>query len=100
MTDAARRARRATVGECMALLPIEPLLLDQDEDPLRIVRLAAARPETRLIGVTDASGVLVGVVPMLRLAETVVARVCSRASPTSPRRPASARRSARGGWPT
>ena len=60
---------------CMGRLPIEPILVDQDVDPLSIVRLATARPETRLIGVTDPAGVLVGVVPTLRLAETVVARV-------------------------
>jgi hypothetical protein len=51
------------------------LLVDQDADPLSIVRDAAAQPETRLIGVIDANGVLVGVLPTLRLAETVVARV-------------------------
>lgn len=59
----------------MTLLPIEPLLVDQDVDPLSIVRTAAAQPETRLIGVVDRAGVLVGVLPTLRLAETVVARV-------------------------
>jgi hypothetical protein len=59
----------------MGLLPIEPLLIDQDVDPLRVVREAAARPETRLIGVIDGDGILVGIVPILRLAETVVARV-------------------------
>ena len=51
------------------------MLVDQDADPLSIVRTAAARPETRLIGVVDSSGMLVGVLPTLRLAETVVARV-------------------------
>ena len=59
----------------MALLRIEPLLVDQDADPISIVRRAGEQPETRLIGVVDAAGVIVGVLPILRLAETVVARV-------------------------
>jgi hypothetical protein len=75
MSDATRLARQTPVSVCAALLPIEPLLVDQDADPLSIVRAAAAQPETRLIGVVDPAGVLVGVLPTLRLAETVVARV-------------------------
>jgi hypothetical protein len=59
----------------MGLLPIEPLLVDQDADPLTVVRQAVAHPETRLIGVIDDEGILVGVAPILRLSETVVARV-------------------------
>jgi CBS domain-containing protein len=59
----------------MDLLPIDPLLVDQGVDPLRVVRDAAAHPATRLIGVVDDDGILVGIVPILRLAETVVARV-------------------------
>ena len=75
MTDATRLARQTPVSVCAKLLPIEPLLVDQDADPLSIVREAAQHPATRLIGVVDKSGVLVGVLPTLRLAETVVARV-------------------------
>ena len=75
MSDATRLARQTPVSECARLLPIQPLLVEQDRDPLSLVRDAAAQPETRLIGVVDANGVLVGVLPTLRLAETVVARV-------------------------
>ncbi len=75
MSDATRLARQTPVSVCAKLLPIKPLLVDQDADPLSIVREAAGRPETRLIGVVDAAGILVGVLPTLRLAETVVARV-------------------------
>jgi CBS domain-containing protein len=39
------------------------------------MHLAAAQPQTRLIGVVDPHGVLIGVVPLLRLAEAVIARV-------------------------
>lgn len=47
----------------------------RDADPLSIVRDAASHPATRVIGVVDANGMLVGVLPLLRLVETVVARV-------------------------
>jgi hypothetical protein len=75
MSDATRLARKTLVSACMTLLPIEPLLVEQDADPLSIVRTATSRPETRIIGVVDTAGVLVGIVPTLRLAEVVVARV-------------------------
>lgn len=75
MTDRTRAARRTTVSECARLLPIEPLLVSRDADPLSVVRKAANQPATRLIGVVDATGMLVGVLPLLRLVETVVARV-------------------------
>jgi CBS domain-containing protein len=75
MSDATRLARQTPVSVCAKLLPIGPLLVGQDVDPLSVVRDAAAHPETRLIGVVDGDGILVGVLPTLRLAETVVARV-------------------------
>lgn len=75
LAERTREARRTPVSECVRLLPIEPLLVDRDTDPLSVVRDAAAQPATRVIGVTDASGTLVGVLPILRLVETVIARV-------------------------
>jgi CBS domain-containing protein len=63
------------VADCARLLPIDPVLVQRDADPLSIVRKAAAQPATRLIGVVDGTGRLVGVLPLLRLVETVVARV-------------------------
>lgn len=75
MSDATRRARLALVSDCMGTLPIEPLLVDADADPLTIVRMAAGQPATRIIGVVDADGLLIGSLPVLRLAETIVARV-------------------------
>ncbi len=75
MSDRIRDVRRTPVSECVGLLPVEPLLVSVDDDPLSIVRLAAAQLQTRVIGVVDATGVLVGTMPILRLAETVVARV-------------------------
>lgn len=75
LAERTRRARQTPVSECVRLLPIELLLARQDSDPLALVRDAAAQPATRVIGVTDAAGALVGVLPMLRLVETVIARV-------------------------
>jgi CBS domain-containing protein len=68
-------ARQTPVSTCQQLLAIEPLLAHVDEDVLVAMRRAAAQPATRLIGVLDAEGRIVGVVPILRLAEAVVARV-------------------------
>jgi CBS domain-containing protein len=48
-------------------------------DVLAAIRIAAAHPETRVIGVTDDEGRLVGVVPILRLAEAAVARAAPEA---------------------
>ena len=43
------------------------------------MRRSAAQPETRLVGVLDEAGVLVGVLPILRIAESVIARVVPEA---------------------
>ena len=75
MTERTREARQTPVSHCAVLLPIEPLLISVDTDPLSVVRDAIARPATRVIGIVDADGILVGIVPLLRLIETVVARV-------------------------
>lgn len=75
MTERTRRARQALVSECANLLPIDPLLVSGDVDPLSIVRASAARPATRVIGVVDRDGTLVGILPVQRLVETVIARV-------------------------
>lgn len=74
MTRQIRFARNTTVADCQALLAIEPLLTAGDADILDIVRSAANQPSTRLIGVVDGDGRLVGVIPVARVAESVVAR--------------------------
>ena len=53
--------------------------MPQATDVLAAIRTAAAHPETRVIGVTDDHGRLVGVVPILRLAEAAVARAAPEA---------------------
>lgn len=75
MSDRTRQVRRTPVSEVVALLPIEPLLVHPDDDPLVVMHLAAERPQTRLLGVVDDDGVLVGVLSIVRLAEAVIVRV-------------------------
>lgn len=75
MTGSTDQARHTPVWVCQQLLEIEPLLVGLDDDLLTVMRRAAAQPETRLIGVIDGSGVLVGVLPTLRIVESVIARV-------------------------
>lgn len=75
MSERTRLARDTSVSVCQGLLAIEPLLVQVDDDVLTAMRRSAGQPETRLIGVVDADGVLAGVLPVLRLAEAVIARV-------------------------
>jgi len=75
LTGSSRLARQTPVAVCQKLLAIEPLLAHRGDDLLALMRRSAAQPETRLIGVTDDDGRLVGVLPILRLVESVVARV-------------------------
>lgn len=75
MSDRSRSVRRTPVADLVSSLPIEPLLVEKDSDPLEVMHRAAAQPQTRLLGVVDPDGVLIGVVPLLRLAEAVIARI-------------------------
>jgi CBS domain-containing protein len=75
VTERYRVARHTHVAVAQDLLAIEPLLADVGEDLLVLLRRAIAQPATRLIGVVDAERRLVGVLPILRLIESVVARV-------------------------
>ncbi len=70
-----RVARDTSVADCQQLLDIEPLLVAHTDDVLSVMRRAAVQPATRLVGVVDEAGQLVGVIPVLRLAEAVIARV-------------------------
>jgi CBS domain containing-hemolysin-like protein len=72
-------ARFTPVAECEGLLQIEPLLLGRETDVLAALRQVAAHPATRIAGVIDDDGRLVGVLPILRLAEAVVARLAPEA---------------------
>ena len=79
MTGRYSLARQTPVSACQQRLAIEMLLVGAEEDLLSVMRRAAARPETRVIGVIDHDDKLVGVLPVLRLAEAVVSRVAPEA---------------------
>lgn len=79
MTRPPSGARHTPVSACEGLLRIEPLVLHVDTDVLVATHRAAAQPATRLIGAVDDTGRLVGVLPILRLAQAVVARVAPEA---------------------
>jgi len=79
VTSSLRLARNTTVEACQALLEIEPLLVSESADLTTVVRRAARQPATRLIGVTDDDGLLVGVIPVTRAAECIVGRVAPEA---------------------
>lgn len=79
MTGRFSLARHTPVSACQRRLAIEMLLVAADDDLLTVMRQAAANPETRVIGVVDVEGKLVGVLPVLRLAEAVVSRVAPEA---------------------
>ena len=73
--DRIRAARRLSVASCVDRLGIGPLLVHERDDLLDVARRAAAQPATRVIGVLDDDRRLVGVLPILRLVEDVIARV-------------------------
>jgi CBS domain-containing protein len=79
MTGRFSLARHTPVSACQQRLAIEMLLVGAGDDLLVVMRQSAARPETRVIGVIDDEGKLVGVLPVLRLAEAVVSRVAPEA---------------------
>jgi CBS domain-containing protein len=79
VSERSRLARHSPITASVALLPIEPLLVHRDSDPIDAFRQATSHPATRVLGVIDDSGTLVGVLPTLRLAEAVVARVAPEA---------------------
>ena len=57
----ARLDRSARVADCVQLLAIEPLLVHAGDDLLEVLRRAAHQPSTRLIGVVDDAGIMIGV---------------------------------------
>jgi CBS domain-containing protein len=75
MSERTRAVRHLPVSTCVSLLPIEPLLVHPGDDPLTVMHRAAERPQTRLLGVVDDDGVLVGVLSTVQLAEAVIVRV-------------------------
>lgn len=70
-----RIAKRASIAEVDLRLDIGANIVHVDDDLLEVARRAIAQPETRLLAVVDADERLVGVLPVLRVVEEVVARV-------------------------
>lgn len=79
MTESVRIARQSRVADCMDLLQITPLLVHREDDLLDIVRRSAVQPATRTIGVVDEDGRVIGIIHVLRLTESIVARVAPEA---------------------
>ena len=75
MSQPRRIAKRTPVSEVDLHLDIGPNIVRLDEDLLAVARRAIAQPQTRLLSVVDDEGRLVGVLPVLRIVEEVVARV-------------------------
>ena len=75
MSERTRRVRQTPVSESVARLSIEPLLVHPDDDPLAVMHVAADSPQTRVLGVVDDDGVLIGVLSTVRLTEAVIVRV-------------------------
>lgn len=74
-----RLAKRTPVGEIDHHLDIGPNVVHADEDLLSVARKAIGQPQTRLLAVVDAGVRVVGVIPVLRVVEEIVARVSPEA---------------------
>jgi CBS domain-containing protein len=67
-------AKRTPVGEIDHQLDIGPTVVALDAPLVEVAHLAIAHPRTRILAVTDASGRLVGLLPVLRVVEEIVAQ--------------------------
>ncbi len=79
MTGRPRVTRSTPVEACEGLLAFEPLSVPLETDVVEVLRRAAGHPTTRLIGVVDGDGRLVGTIPIRDLVEAVVARTIPEA---------------------
>lgn len=75
MSPPQRIAKRTPIAEVDLQLDIGPNIVHVSDDLLEVARRAISQPETRLIAVVDEDERLVGVLPVLRVVEEVVARV-------------------------
>ena len=75
----ARLDRSARVADGVQLLAIEPLLVHAGDDLLEVLRRAAHQPSTRLIGVVDDAGIMIGVIRIRDLVEDVLANTIPEA---------------------
>lgn len=75
MTEERRLAKRTLVRDVHLQLDIGPTIVRQDQDLVTVARRAIAEPRTRVLSVVDADDRLVGVLPVLRVVEEIVAHV-------------------------
>lgn len=73
MSGKRRFAKRTSIHEVDQQLDIGPNIVHVDDDLLDVARQAIGRPQTRLLAVVDDTERLVGVLPVLRVVEEVVA---------------------------
>jgi CBS domain-containing protein len=74
VTERKRLAKRTAVRDIGHHLDIEPNIVGIGDDLVDVARRAIAQPQTRLLSVVDDGGRLVGVLPVLRVVEEIVAR--------------------------
>lgn len=67
-------AKRSSIREVDHQLDIGPTVVHVDDELFDVARAAFERPQTRVLAVVDSSERLVGVLPVLRIVEEVVAR--------------------------
>lgn len=79
MSQRVRLARQTTVATAQGQLAIEPLLIPRDVDLLEALRRSSQQASTRIVGVIDPEGRIVGVVPVALIAEAVVAHAVPEA---------------------
>lgn len=68
-------ARRAPIRDVEHLLDIAPNAVHAGDDLLEVARRAFGQPKTRILCVLDDEERLIGLLPVLRVVEEVVARV-------------------------
>ena len=66
---------RTPITTAEGLLAIKPVLVMADDHLDAVIRRAGASPSTRVLGVVDSSGVLIGIVTSHDLVATVVGRL-------------------------
>ncbi len=66
---------RTPITAAERLLAIEPVLIRADDHLDAVIRRAGASPSTRVLGVVDSSGVLIGIVTSHDLVAAVVGRL-------------------------
>ena len=66
--------KRTTIREVERVLDIEPTIVRAGDDLIDVARQAFGLPSTRVLSVVDDDGRLVGILPVLRVVEEIVAR--------------------------